>query len=137
MGITGSWEGWVPTPTDLYLRGNNIAGWSGNRYVLQAGYIVLASNHENAYLETSSVFNWTPYNWINYQLYIASEKTVSIMTQYRQTSATTIGTSTCGGRAGEYVVSQDISRVGVSAAVRIGVGSSGYTEVQIYRIWFS
>ena len=28
MGITGTWEGYVPTATDLYLRGNNIADWS-------------------------------------------------------------------------------------------------------------
>jgi len=25
--VTGVWEGWVPTASDLYLYGNNIAGW--------------------------------------------------------------------------------------------------------------
>lgn len=31
MGITGTWEGYVPTATDLYLRGNNIASWTITR----------------------------------------------------------------------------------------------------------
>lgn len=39
LGITGSWEGYVPGTADLYLRGNNIAKFSSSFCTFEAGQI--------------------------------------------------------------------------------------------------
>lgn len=67
--ITGSFEGYVPTATDLYLRGNNPAGFtvtSGS--VLQSGGIQVTKS--NLYATGNKTYNFSGYNriQINFRL---------------------------------------------------------------------
>lgn len=63
-GIRGTWEGWVPQPTDLYYRGNNVAGLTGSSYSsFESGSIRL----KERYLILSAVnpINISPFSRIN------------------------------------------------------------------------
>lgn len=77
-GVTGTWEGYVPTSNDLYLRGNNIAGlalvsgysWTSGTTLesggmwLQRGYVSLITNSLDV----------TPYNYLNVELLYQSHE---------------------------------------------------------------
>ncbi len=71
-GVVGTFEGYVPTSTDLYLRGNNIAGlglvsgisWTSN-ITFESGGIWLQKGHVS--LITNSL-NVTPFNYLNVEL---------------------------------------------------------------------
>lgn len=62
FGVTGSWEGYVPTVTDLYLRGNNIAGFSSDhpdKVFFQSGQIYLSNvifSYSNYILTSNRAF---------------------------------------------------------------------------------
>lgn len=66
FGVTGSFEGYVPTPTDLYLRGNNIAGWSKTygSVDFQAGQIRFNQGDQGYGIKSASTFNFTGYSRI-------------------------------------------------------------------------
>ncbi|WP_242355429.1 hypothetical protein [Hungatella effluvii] len=79
MGLIGTFEGYVPTPQDLYLRGDNIAGFtSTNNYVnLDYGQITISSllvtknGKTNIFSNTPSV-NLTGYSYINFETSLIS-----------------------------------------------------------------
>nr|DAV17118.1 MAG TPA: hypothetical protein [Caudoviricetes sp.] len=79
LGLIGTFEGYVPTPQDLYLRGDNIAGFtSTNNYVnLDYGQITISSllvtknGKTNIFSNTPSV-NLTGYSYINFETSLIS-----------------------------------------------------------------
>lgn len=73
MGITGSWEGYVPTATDLYLRGNNVAGWACILYAsLHTGGIYISPSSSNlSEIKTAKSYNLTSYKKLNITINIS------------------------------------------------------------------
>lgn len=76
-GVTGTFEGYVPTATDLYLRGNNITGFnligssgSGRSAKFESGGIQLIKS--DVVLYGGQAINYTPYNYLNVELYYES-----------------------------------------------------------------
>ena len=81
-GRTGTFEGWVPTATDYYLRGSNIKGIaidSGQQVTFESGGIrtentsISTQNYRKPVLRFPSV-NLTPYNYLNVTLRYESKK---------------------------------------------------------------
>lgn len=63
FGVTGTWEGYVPTPEDLYLRGNQLVPWvKGPKSSFEAEQINL-----NDYIKTENVVNLVGHNFLNVQ----------------------------------------------------------------------
>ena len=73
LGITGSWEGYVPTATDLYLRGNNVAGWACILYAsLHTGGIYISPSSSNpSEIKTAKSYNLTSYKKLNITINIS------------------------------------------------------------------
>ncbi len=62
--VTGTFEGYVPTPTDLYLRGNNVAGFvnNSNAAIFDAGQISFQTGRDFEFeLKTSKAYNVSGY----------------------------------------------------------------------------
>lgn len=67
-GVIGTWEGYVPTATDLYLRGNNVAGFRTDQYaVFDAGQITFKSGGGGGNRSLYGNVNLTGYNYINFE----------------------------------------------------------------------
>lgn len=74
FGVKGTCEGWFPTATDLYLRGQNPAGFyvdpSSTRLVMEAGGIhINGFVQDKVYLITTKQYNLSPYNFLNVEIY--------------------------------------------------------------------
>lgn len=71
LGVTGTWEGWVPTATDLYLRGNNIMNWKD---FSSSHALVFASGEINGFpganfdLRSQTAKNLSGFSKINFQI---------------------------------------------------------------------
>lgn len=67
-GVTGTFEGYVPTATDLYYRGNNVAGFSTDSYaVFDSGQITIKSGGAGGNRSLMANVNFTGYNYINFE----------------------------------------------------------------------
>lgn len=159
MGITGTWEGYVPVATDLYLRGNNIAGFKpSNSYTtLESGGIMV--NRGTLWVTTSRSYNLTPYTRINIEMYITFWATTAVsqylyLEIYKSTSTSSgniIGSVDLSGLSTDinrsYIMSLNIASVsyvanGLSIKVNGGYTTAGsHTSTSIsgycYRIWLS
>lgn len=81
MGITGTWEGYVPTATDLYYKGvnplvfTNISD-SETEVKFETTYIYMRSTTQygNAiYLKASKTFNFAAYTKITFELTVTEK----------------------------------------------------------------
>lgn len=77
MGITGTWEGYVPSATDLYLRGNNTANFTGSNFTFESGGIHHGTGTSVANLVTGKLYNLSSYNYLNFQIYLYNSSSLS------------------------------------------------------------
>lgn len=74
MGLIGTFEGYVPIATDLYLRGNNIIGFKGydqQNYKpvrFDAGQITILADGDT-YHVMNGTFNTTGFNNLNFEIF--------------------------------------------------------------------
>ena len=160
FGVTGTFEGYVPTASDLYLRGNNVANVSiisKYDYRFESGSIYMLSQVGN------NVYPWTiaprivvqkdltGFNYVNVEYYISS----AIVTQSSEglicisiTNSSSGPTSSTGtppspdtygakknlaaGASG--TLSVNISAINAIRWIRVHIGMC---EAYIYRIWLS
>lgn len=67
-GVIGTFEGYVPTATDLYLRGHNVAGFRTDQYaVFDAGQITISYGGGGGNRSIYGNVNFTGYNYINFE----------------------------------------------------------------------
>jgi hypothetical protein len=69
-GVVGTFEGYVPTSTDLYLRGNNIGGWTINSSgggTLESGGMRMLN--KKLYVNTTNQYNLSGFNYLNLEIY--------------------------------------------------------------------
>jgi hypothetical protein len=166
-GVIGTWEGWVPQPTDLYYRGNNIANLSLNysgvgKATFESGGIRVEK--ASSYLYTSTPFNFERYNYINIEIYF--ETKYSTVYSYRNygVSAKIVPskhtsqnrrTYITGGDNRSYTISIPLNGLSFTDTYRLDIGHAGeyysssdddsgwYWSYEdrwigwIYRIWVS
>lgn len=153
MGITGTWEGYVPTATDLYLRGNNIAGWSSNRgdARFDSGQITFdklsvtpLKNSGIFTIATGKSYNLNGYSKINIQVYdlmVRSDGTPYIHFMCGMQNLASISINS--GEEYTQTFSFDISKWDMTGLITFEVytynnhnGWSGSKGI-IYHIWLS
>lgn len=134
--VNGTFEGWVPTATDLYLRGQNPAGFTGNSYyILESGSIAINNPQGYQFQITSAVsYNWSQYTKINVELMISNQTSykLNVMRSSSNIIASQTGTNT---QNVSFTVSLDITNAAFTDTVSLSITSSikGY----FYHIWFS
>ena len=73
FGVMGSHSGYVTDPSDLYLRGNNPAGFTQVQYAsFESGGIFHQSTYLPMVFKTSKVYNFTGYTTLAITYYIVS-----------------------------------------------------------------
>jgi len=132
-GITGTFEGYVPTATDLYLRGNNIKGFTvvSGTCAFDAGQITVLSNGTQVIAAT---FSTVGYTHLNVQGYTnnANEKTWEL--RYKEDSMYYTIASLKPTFSGDYTISLDVTNQQMQKYFYIFFGQS---VGAIYRIWLS
>lgn len=162
MGITGTWEGWVPTATDLYLRGNitplagNFTSSSIMDAKLDTGQITimkeLAESESSTYrgVVATNQINLTRYNYINFEYVLTSvtggpvQFDIGIVSRNTTTSPAiknfVNGWYTLSSKGiGSGTVSFNVANINVLAYIHIGFICSYELSFMgaIYRIWLS
>lgn len=130
-GLVGTFEGYVPTATDLYLRGNNIAGLTinTNYETLDAGQITVGNDAEHVVIVSMST-SMVGYSKLNVQGYRSNGAAGSAWISYNSTqfgAITNIPT-------GNYTIAFDVTSAQISASFSLRFG---IMKGSIYRIWKS
>ncbi len=66
-GVTGTWEGYVATPTDLYYNGNNAAGITSSSVTFGATNITLSTGTHSIGLKINRTYAVSGYTRLNIQ----------------------------------------------------------------------
>lgn len=148
-GVVGTFEGYVPTASDLYLRGNNIAGFvsripSAANLLFESGQITMGTTNATT-ADTNYVYaqkNLTGYNYINVECYcntgyntgpalgisVGSSITSSALTSPEAMVIGTVG-------VGYKTVTLNISAINATMYIKVFVVDR--TSAYVYRIWLS
>lgn len=139
MNLIGTFEGYVPTATDLYLRGQNIANFT--RYsnygfpVFDVGQLTLTAANEQHAMQAN--FSLIGYNRLNFELYktgwLGNTPYRSIAIQHTDGDLSS-SVDLDSALNVQQTVSIDISALNISGSMAITFHRwKGY----IYRIWLS
>lgn len=159
-GVVGTFEGYVPTSTDLYLRGNNIAGWTivegrtGSRF--DSGMISIVSPAPGEHtggrfsIQTGRTYNWAGFTYLNVEVgnfVLTNSAIVPVFRVYRgQNNNYNNGGITQISLKSEQVYNQTFSfYIGGQSftdfiqlyTIPYKANYRGHTSGNIYRIWFS
>ena len=131
LGVTGTWEGWVPSATDLYLRGNNIAGFSpyNKATTLESGGIMI--NRGELEIVTSKSYNLTSYTKLNLEMYITSWGTIAD-TQYLILKVHRTPDDTSTSKIGSVTLNNLSPAVNKTYILSLDIGSASYTTKGLY-----
>jgi len=132
-GRTGTFEGYVPTATDLYLRGNNKAGFTSTN---SASAVSFESGGIKIYragpeLKSANQVNFTPYNYLNIEVYYESYVNTigNSKTNFKMRSTLWDGTTTISTG-----ISSNITE-GKSVTFSIPVSTLSLTRIVHIRIY--
>lgn len=129
-GVVGTWEGYVPIITDLYIRGNNVKNWGGvntDRIIFDAGQMTITGSPT---IRSADNINLVGFNYLNIQGYsIGMDLVYSISFANRS-----LGGITPGKRNGDYTVSIPLIAANVFGQLDLHLGNA---HGAIYRIWLS
>nr|DAJ03027.1 MAG TPA: tail protein [Caudoviricetes sp.] len=143
-GVVGSWEGYVPTVNDLYLRGDNRAGFESYNSNSQkvSSYIrfdtgqITFTKASGAILLIASV-NLTGYNYINLEGYLVGNGTEGpkLCVSWNDRKLRNTGQEALATGSGYKTLSLNISAIN---GVRYVMGYTYLdSDAYIYRIWLS
>ena len=136
MGLIGTFQGYVPTPSDLYLRGNNIAGFESNGgTIIDSGQITLKSDNASYSTRTANVVNLTGFSHLNVEFYKTSGKAGFVNFYAGEAIARNeIATGSFTG-----TTSFNLSGLQLATRISLGFGYIGTTSSYgaVYHIWLS
>lgn len=145
MGLTGTFEGYVPTPSDLYLRGNNPANFkagNGNKIRFESGQISIPYDTGWQWITSQKLYNLAGYSQIMIE---GSFYTSAPYGSYIELCA---GDSpTIGGVSTPYMakiaisenqtITNPVFRFNYAATKYICLNFEPKIEGTIYRIWLT
>jgi hypothetical protein len=131
-GVVGTWEGYVPGATDLYYRGNNVAGWTGTQGSLffEAGQITLKSYS----CRIAATFSTVGRNYINIEGYRDALNSGTLTVSYLSGGTYEDVGSLMYLPNGNYVHSISVAARQANTTFRILFEGM---QPAIYRIWLS
>lgn len=136
MNLIGTFEGYVPTPTDLYLRGNNPAGFESNgNTIVDSGQITLKSDNASYAISTANVVNLTGFSHLNVEFYKTNGKAGFVNFRAGESNARNeIATGSFTG-----TTSFNLSGLQLATRIVLAFGYIGSTSAYgaVYRIWLS
>lgn len=160
-GVTGTWEGYVPTTVDLYLRGNNIAGFTVFNEINISGDPIpvfdsaqITFNNVTSYTPITASKNLTGHNTVSVQYYRTTTNYQSVHLCVGQNKGFYMSSATTGdygipddaivssNASGDNIITLDISAVNAVRWIKFGAGSSSTASSSskvtcyVYRIWF-
>lgn len=145
FGVTGTWSGYVVTATDLYLRGQNPAGFRGSTAEFQSGGIYIPDAITS--LTGSKTYNFSPYTKLNIEYKATAGDQPYDHFGLRNSSGDQVAVATITRSANtSRTVSIDITDVLFTDYPRIYISSrssagspsvGGPITMYIYRIWLS
>ena len=139
LGLIGTFEGYVPTATDLYLRGNNIAGFTSSYVEFDAGQITCNRPiNKSPQLSTTKNISFVGYNYINFELNISSAWGSARIAILKNNSSSSLDneyiTASFPNQTGNMTKSLNLSALQINSILYIRLYDfSG----AIYRIWLS
>lgn len=130
-GTTGTFEGYVPTATDLYLRGSNIVGLTvnSNYESLDSGQITVKDDVNHTSI-TSMSTNLTGYTRLNIQGY---KNNAAAGEAYLLYNGSQVG-QVLSIPTGNYTIYFNVTNIQVSASFQVRLV---IMKGSIYRIWKS
>ena len=137
-GTTGTFEGYVPTANDLYVRGTSrISNWvyiQSDKFHFETGMIYAYGTGGSPTI--GAPLNLTGYNYINAEVWSNFGDTFSLVVYegdlYSNALVRTSGTT---ADATNKIISLNVSAI--SAIRTFGLGIPLYRTCYIYRIWLS
>jgi hypothetical protein len=138
-GVVGSFEGYVPTANDLYLRGkSNISSWV---YLQSADFhfetgMIYAYNPGSGSPTIGASINLTGYNYLNAEVMCTSSGNLSLRINKSDLYSSNI-TSTSLTLNANTVTTISLNISAISATRVFGLGISNNRHYYIYRIWLS
>lgn len=148
FGVTGTFEGWVPTPTDLYLNGVNSAGFSSSnsRVTIESGGI--RYNNGRTEIRSTQTYNLSKYTKLNieYQFSSVGQPYVHVGLTDGVNTSPIVWAIFSPGIGTKKTFSMDISSVAMSTKLGLdlysittssGSGTVGTITGWIYHIWLS
>lgn len=138
--VDGTFEGYVPTPTDLYLRGNNINSWTGSSTStvhFETGQITI-DNAESAYLYGGKILNlagfsrlciegWFRHNYGDY------DKSIDLhASDVNQSAFAIIGSARISP---QQTITNPVINFNFAATKYLGLRINSRISGVIYRIW--
>lgn len=144
MGLTGTFEGYVPMATDLYLRGNNLYNWattstsSADGVHFETGQITIDDgNTKNLYSGRSA--NLAGFSRICLEGWIRNSNTFAQTLNLRITNSSGIGGDVLSS------IRIDASQTAANPVFNFNLGATKYLNFEflrrlsgvIYRIWLS
>lgn len=141
-GLVGTFEGYIPTAKDLYLRGNNLAGWykasgTSTMVIFDAGQISIGGSATYwMQIASANAINITGFNSLNIEGYTSyGSDAIKKIELLRTDNGMRLGQlNITGSGAGNYVYSFNVSTYQISATLRLDFFQMGGA---IYRIWLS
>lgn len=137
-GVTGTFQGYVPTATDLYLRGNNISGWvfwdpPSTAVRFESGEITVTfGSTPTRMINTSSNINLTGFSKLNIEVNVGSNTSSGKITLINQTIGSNLSDFS-GITSGNKIISLDVTP---QITCKLGLRFDSFAG-SIYRIWLS
>ncbi|MBS6955572.1 MAG: hypothetical protein KH230_20345 [Enterocloster asparagiformis] len=157
MGITGIWEGYVPTSTDLYIRGNNAANFTANFNISFESGGILNTGNGMPILTSGKSYNYSGYKYLKTQIYITRltltasntySSRIKVVAHRKNASESIIGTGQANNVTvgSTYTITTSLTNASFTSPIIIKiphyrinnvneeVGPQGW-EGYVYRIW--
>lgn len=128
MNLTGTWEGYVPGTQDLYYRGNNVAGFTGEQVTFESGQITV----KNYKASLTGSYNLVGKNYLNIQGTCTNGNTSASFTLYRDYNEMAAWVGNMGKQ--DYTISINVQQAQISGSLKLELR---YFNGVIYRIWLS
>lgn len=141
FGVKGTCEGWFPTATDLYLRGQNIwfdTSYNGS-FKFEAGELYVNPSYSGGgTLHFKSAFDFSPYKKLNFQFkYESANFELGAVIELQKTSSgSAIVSVNPAQHNNEQTVSMDVSSLYQSDDwyINFSIRQAG---IHVYHIWVS
>lgn len=133
FGVTGTWEGYVPTVNDLYLYGNQLTEWKKSSSVLfEAGQIIVPAE---GWIETVYPINLVGKTQLHVQYSARGTNSSSIMQVTIDYSGSSINLGAHTSVDGENTATFSLSSAQVNKTIRIICRNIGNRYIK--RIWLT
>ncbi|MBE5974366.1 MAG: hypothetical protein E7251_07205 [Paenibacillaceae bacterium] len=138
-GVVGTFEGYVPTANDLYLRGkSNISSWvyiQSEDFHFETG-MIYAYNAGSGTPAIGASINLTGYNYLNAEVMCTSSNYIGLRINESDLFSSSI-TSTSLTLNANTVTTISLNISAISATRVFGLGIANNRHYYIYRIWLS